>query len=115
MADLVAVSCDRLGMPEDLRGLPEAQAAPEPAPTPSTAAPPGPAARAILRAVAGYQAARAGRPSGCRFTPSCSAYAVGAITRHGLWRGSWLSARRLLRCRPWGGFGFDPVPDRRAA
>jgi uncharacterized protein len=48
---------------------------------------------------------------GCRFVPSCSEYAVEAISRHGPWRGSWLAARRLSRCHPWGGRGgFDPVP-----
>jgi putative membrane protein insertion efficiency factor len=46
----------------------------------------------------------------CRFTPSCSAYAEEAIQRHGATRGSWLAARRLLRCHPWGGTGHDPVP-----
>jgi putative membrane protein insertion efficiency factor len=46
----------------------------------------------------------------CRFTPSCSAYAVEALERHGAARGSWLTARRLLRCRPGGRCGADPVP-----
>jgi uncharacterized protein len=50
-------------------------------------------------------------PRSCRFTPSCSAYAVGAILAHGLWRGVGLAGRRLLRCHPWGGQGYDPVPD----
>jgi len=49
------------------------------------------------------------RPS-CRFTPSCSAYAIEAWRRHGAGRGSWLAVRRILRCHPWGGSGFDPVP-----
>lgn len=47
----------------------------------------------------------------CRFLPSCSAYALEALTRHGLWRGGRLAARRILRCHPWGGSGCDPVPD----
>ena len=49
-------------------------------------------------------------PPSCRFTPSCSAYAIEALGRYGAVRGAWLSARRLLRCHPWGGCGFDPVP-----
>ena len=48
----------------------------------------------------------------CRFEPSCSHYAAEAIERHGPWRGSVLAARRVLRCNPWGGGGYDPVPDR---
>ena len=49
-------------------------------------------------------------PPSCRFQPSCSAYAIGALQRYGALRGSWLAARRLLRCHPWGGSGYDPVP-----
>jgi uncharacterized protein len=50
-------------------------------------------------------------PAGsCRFTPSCADYAAQAIAAHGAIRGSWLAARRLARCRPWGGHGFDPIP-----
>jgi len=49
-------------------------------------------------------------PPSCRFQPSCSAYAIGALERYGAWRGGLLAARRLLRCHPWGGSGFDPVP-----
>ena len=52
-------------------------------------------------------------PAACRYHPTCSAYAVEAIERHGLIRGSGLTLRRLLRCHPWGGDGFDPVPQRR--
>jgi putative membrane protein insertion efficiency factor len=47
----------------------------------------------------------------CRFEPTCSHYAHEAIERHGAIRGVWLAARRLLRCRPLGGRGYDPVPD----
>jgi putative membrane protein insertion efficiency factor len=47
----------------------------------------------------------------CRFEPSCSHYASGAIERHGLFRGGVLALRRLLRCRPFGARGYDPVPD----
>ena len=49
-------------------------------------------------------------PPSCRFEPTCSAYAIEAFSRHGLARGSFLTARRLLRCHPWGGSGYDPVP-----
>lgn len=47
---------------------------------------------------------------GCRYTPTCSGYALDAVRAHGAWRGSVLSLRRLCRCHPWGGSGFDPVP-----
>jgi hypothetical protein len=49
----------------------------------------------------------------CRFTPTCSDYAQEALIRHGPLRGGWLAARRLVRCHPWGGSGFDPVPPAR--
>lgn len=48
----------------------------------------------------------------CRYHPTCSAYALEALARHGALRGSWLAARRILRCHPWGGSGIDEVPDR---
>lgn len=51
-------------------------------------------------------------PAVCRFEPSCSAYALEAIERFGALKGSYLAARRLLRCRPGGGYGYDPVPEK---
>lgn len=46
----------------------------------------------------------------CRFTPTCSAYAMEAIQKYGIFKGGWLALKRLLRCHPWGGSGYDPVP-----
>ena len=67
--------------------------------------------RALLLAIRGYQYTfGAVMPPVCRFTPSCSRYAYEAIERHGALRGAWLAARRLGRCQPFGGSGYDPVP-----
>jgi putative membrane protein insertion efficiency factor len=52
------------------------------------------------------------RPATCRFVPTCSQYAVEALTEYGLIRGGWLSAARLARCGPWHRGGWDPIPDR---
>lgn len=49
-------------------------------------------------------------PPACRFTPTCSAYGLEAVERCGGMRGGWLTLRRLVRCHPWGGSGYDPVP-----
>jgi putative membrane protein insertion efficiency factor len=49
-------------------------------------------------------------PSKCRFQPTCSNYAIQAIEEWGIFKGTYLAARRILRCHPWGGFGYDPVP-----
>lgn len=50
-------------------------------------------------------------PANCRYHPTCSAYALEALNVHGPVKGSWLTIRRLGRCNPWGGHGYDPVPD----
>jgi uncharacterized protein len=50
----------------------------------------------------------------CRFQPTCSAYALEALETHGALEGGWLALRRIARCNPWGGSGFDPVPQRHA-
>lgn len=65
----------------------------------------------MLRAIEWYQKAFQWRPSPCRFSPTCSHYSHEAISIHGPFRGLWLTIRRLLRCRPFGPSGYDPVPD----
>lgn len=49
-------------------------------------------------------------PPSCRFTPTCSQYAIEALRKYGPWKGLWLTIKRILRCNPWGGSGYDPVP-----
>ncbi|TGY04035.1 membrane protein insertion efficiency factor YidD [uncultured Muribaculum sp.] len=49
-------------------------------------------------------------PPSCRYSPTCSQYAVEALRKHGPIKGLWLAVRRILRCHPWGGSGYDPVP-----
>jgi len=49
-------------------------------------------------------------PAACRYTPTCSEYAIQAINKYGPFRGGYLAIKRILRCHPWGGHGFDPVP-----
>jgi hypothetical protein len=67
---------------------------------------------ALSAAVRGYQLLVSPLlPPACRFLPTCSEYAAEAIERHGAWRGIILASRRLARCHPWGGSGYDPVPE----
>jgi putative membrane protein insertion efficiency factor len=68
----------------------------------------------LIALVRVYQALSALTPGTCRFEPTCSAYAITAVRRHGPVRGGWLTLRRLARCHPLGGWGFDPVPPARA-
>ncbi len=51
-------------------------------------------------------------PASCRYTPTCSHYTVEALQKHGLFRGGWLALKRIGSCHPWGGSGYDPVPER---
>ena len=62
-------------------------------------------------AIKAYQAATANRHRVCRFEPTCSVYASEAIAAYGFWRGWGYAARRLSKCRPGGGMGYDPVPE----
>ena len=68
----------------------------------------------MLALIRAYQYVTAGRPSPCRFDPTCSSYALESISVHGPVRGLWLTTRRIARCHPWGGQGYDPVPLREA-
>lgn len=73
-----------------------------------------PLARAEHLLIRGYRRLTDGRPSPCRYVPSCSTYALEALEQHGAGRGSWLTLRRIVRCHPWGGSGWDPVPQGKA-
>lgn len=57
-----------------------------------------------------YQTWRFGKPTRCRYVPRCDAYAVEALQHHKLFRANILLAKRILRCNPWGGWGYDPMP-----
>jgi uncharacterized protein len=70
-----------------------------------------PPTRLLTGGVRLYQRVMAGRPSPCRYLPTCSNYALDAFERHGALRGSALVMRRMARCHPWGGHGWDPVPE----
>jgi uncharacterized protein len=68
-------------------------------------------ARLFLVMIRGYQVGISPfLPPACRYTPTCSAYAAEAIEKYGAVKGAQLASRRLLRCHPWGGSGYDPVP-----
>lgn len=72
---------------------------------------PGLLARLLIAIARGWQIGpSAVLPPSCRFQPSCSAYAITAVGRYGALRGGWLAAKRMARCRPFGGYGPDPVP-----
>jgi putative membrane protein insertion efficiency factor len=71
-------------------------------------------ARVAMGLVHLYQHLFSCRPSPCRFVPSCSNYALDAYEQRGFFGGTWLALRRIGRCHPWGGHGWDPVPERKA-
>lgn len=71
-----------------------------------------PGAFVAIAAIRGYRWVSQAFPPRCRFYPSCSAYALEAVDRHGLVRGGWLAGRRLARCHPWNDGGVDHVPPR---
>jgi uncharacterized protein len=67
--------------------------------------------RLLVLLVRGYQCLFSPlKPPTCRFLPTCSQYTIEAFQRHGALRGGWLATRRICRCHPWGGHGYDPVP-----
>lgn len=66
--------------------------------------------RTLVQLIRFYQWFSAGRLPACRYMPTCSQYAIEALQAHGPVRGGWLGVRRLARCHPWGGTGYDPVP-----
>ena len=77
----------------------------------TTATPDGWCARMLISMVRAYQATFASFMGGhCRFQPTCSVYSIDALKTHGARRGVWLTIKRLCRCHPLGGFGYDPVP-----
>ena len=67
--------------------------------------------RMVMLPIRGYQKfISPGLPPSCRFTPSCSQYALEAVAKYGALKGSWLAARRLVRCHPFNPGGYDPIP-----
>ena len=67
--------------------------------------------KTLVSIIGVYQSIFSGRPSTCRFFPSCSTYAIEAFEKKGFLKGFFLSAKRILRCNPWGGYGMDSVPE----
>ena len=69
--------------------------------------------RLLILAIKGYKRfISPALPPACRYLPTCSVYALEAIERHGAAKGVWLGAKRVCRCHPWGGSGYDPVPEK---
>ncbi len=67
--------------------------------------------RTLMLLIRGYQLTFSSvMAANCRYHPTCSAYALEAVERHGALVGAWLAAKRIARCHPWGGMGYDPVP-----
>lgn len=65
----------------------------------------------LIQPIRGYQKYISPlKPPSCRYTPTCSQYAVEALRKHGPLKGLWLAVKRILSCHPWGGSGYDPVP-----
>lgn len=69
-----------------------------------------PLASVVLALVKLYRRVSAGSRAHCRYLPTCSAYAEEAVATHGAVRGGWMAVKRISRCHPWGGTGYDPVP-----
>ncbi len=76
--------------------------------------PRNPVAFVMVALIRAYRVVGAARPSPCRFDPTCSAYGLEAVLVHGAAKGGWLTARRIVSCRPGGRMGWDPVPARRS-
>ena len=64
----------------------------------------------LVKIIRLYQAVTVRRLPVCRFDPTCSSYAIEAVSQHGASKGAWYAMRRIARCHPWGGWGYDPVP-----
>lgn len=67
--------------------------------------------KTLVSTIGAYQSIFSGRPSTCRFFPSCSSYAIESFEKQGFFKGFFLTIKRISRCNPWGGHGLDPVPE----